>query len=344
MVTDDDRAGGARVTTGVLAADATTRVELRRRRRWLVGGAVLGLVLVLAYLLVVTLSQEQAADDAREAARRAAAEASFARVVVDRAEEYEAPAAAVDADARALRAALEEHLAASRRSLTELTEVVQLTTASLDGTAAEVAALTARELPPLDGLVPAEDSTVVLGELAQLRVEATALVEEVTAATADSRAWSAAVARVDAALTAHATVVVDKPTGTTPAELATGWRSERPALEELEAAAAEAATIPGLARWAEAHRAYAAGTIAFVDEAVLLLEDDAVEEYNELFTATFGGEDPFGLVAEARAGAREALAAEPLPAVAALVERAGIIQEQLRAVEVDVLIRFGSGR
>ena len=338
---DATREDGGRITTGVLAADATSRVELRRRRRWLVGGGVLGLVLVLAYLLGSTLAADQRRQDARDRVAQQAAEAAFAQVVVDRAEAYEAPAAAVAVDSTALRAALEEHLAASRRSIPELVEVVELTSASLDETATTVDELTARELPPLDGLVTEQDAAVVLGELAQLRIEATAMVEEIGAVTDDARGWSSAVADVDAALTAHADAVVAKPTGTSPDELAAGWRSEVAPLEQLVAAAERAAAVPGLAAWAEAHRAYAEGTLAFVDEAVALLEAGETERYNQLFVGTFGEEDPFGFVAAARAGAEEALASTPLPEVAALGEHAAIVDDQLRAVETAVITTFG---
>lgn len=333
-------AASDRVTTGVIAADSTTRIELQRHQRWLLGGAALGLLVVLAWVIGATLSAGVAEDRARLEARVAAAEATFARAAVDEAEAYREPAQQVLVAAPLLRTTLEEHLVPTERGPRAIARSVDETTTTLLEAAAELERVAGRELPALDPLVDEDDRAAVLAALQQLRADAGALVEELRAASEEARLWSTAVLDLDAALAAHVAVVDAKPPGDDPETLASGWEAEREPLEALARQATTSAEVPGLERWATAHRTYAEGTLAFIDEAVPLLEDGDVEEYNALYSATFGGPDPFRFAEEARAGAEEALVDEPLVAVAELSARAWVVVQGLTDVERTVADRF----
>lgn len=337
---DDDPAGD-RLLTGILAADATSRRGLLWQRRWLVGGAALGLVVVLVLVLGVRLSAQQAERQAREQASARAAATGFATLVVGRAEDYERPAVAVGRTATDLRTALEDHLVATDRVPGDLDREVATTIRQLEALREELATLTARELPPIDTEVDVEASRLVLVELEQLRVDAGALVEQLDDLVAGAPAWSTAVTRLDAALAAHREVVQDKPETTDPAELAAGWRGELDPLATLRARAEAAAEVPGLAEWAAAHRQYATGTTDFVEEAVALLEGGDLDEYNALYEDTFDVEDPFGFLAAARAGADTALGGPPLTTAAEVVARAELVVEQVATAERAVVTQFG---
>lgn len=330
-----------RVTTGVLAADATSRGELGRRRRWLVGGAVLGVVVVLAFVLGVTLAADIAQDRAAADAALADAEADLAMAVVVLAEGLERPALQVGIDAPVLQMALEDHLVVTDRTPDDLASTVERTSTSLAASADELDGLAAQEPPTADPLVDAEDRDAVLTDLEQLRVDAEVLVEELRAVVDAVGPWTAAVTAVDEALAAHTAVVEGRGDDTDPAALAAGWEAELEPLGTLVATAADAAAVPGLEAWATAHEQYAQDTRAFVEEAVALLETGELEEYNALFLATFGTDDPFGFQAAARTGATVALESDPIAAVVAVDERAAIVVDAVTTVERTVVDRLG---
>ena len=333
----------ASVATGVIAADSRTRTELGRQRRWLLGGAVLGLLVLLAFVLGRTLWAEQTEGRARTEARVAEAEAAFASAVVDRAEGYRAPASIVVIEATTLRTALEDHLADTDRTMGEVVADLDASTLALELSADVVEELTLRELPPAGPLVDGEGGLAVLEASQQLRVDAAAMVEEIRTTTADARRWSEAVRKVEGALRAHEAAVAARSDEASPAAVAEGWRSELVSLAELAAAAAQARELPGLAAWAAAHERYATGTVSFIEEALQLLEEGAVEEYNTLFRETFD-DDPFELRTGARAGAEAALAAPPVTDAAALVQRAQVVTDDVDATETAVVTAFGADR
>ncbi len=322
------------VTTGVLDAERRARDEVARRRRLLVGGAVLGLVIAGAVLAVMTVLQQQANRDAELAADRAEARAAFAEAVVQRAEDYEPPALAVLQDAPALRAVLEQFLSTTETTDDELGRQVEVLLAALDADAAAVAELRAREVPEPAEEIDATRAVIVLRELETLRAEADALADEVPVARNDVRTWVGVVRDVNDAVTAHVEQVEAEEATSDPEELIELWRAERPALLRLSAAASAADDVPGLAAWADAHQAYARDLLDWIDEAVGLLQEGELETYNERFDELFATDDPFGFNAAVAAATEEALASPALLQLGTLEQRAELVLDRVTSTEV----------
>lgn len=322
------------VTTGILDAERRARDETARRRRLLVGGAVLGLVIAGAVLAAMTVLQQRANRDAELAADLAEARASFAEAVVDRAEDYEPPARAVLDDAPALRGVLEQFLTTTETTDDELNRRVEILLAALDADAAEVAELRAREVPEPPELIDPTRAVIVLRELETLRAEADALADEVPLAHNDVRTWLGVVRDVNDAMTAHVEQVESEEPTSDPQELIELWRDERPTLLRLSAAASAADDVPGLAAWADAHEAYARDLLDWTDEAVGLLQDGDLDAYNERFDELFATDDPFGLNAAVAAATEEALASPALLQLGTLEQRAQLVLDRVTSTEV----------
>lgn len=325
------------VTAGVLDAERRARDDISRRRRLLIGGGVLGLVVALAVLAVMTVLQQRANQEAELAADRAEARAELAEAVVTRAEDYEAPATGLAEDATTLRATLGQLVTESETSDGELTERARTLLEQVGARAEVLTELTAREVPEPAELVDPDRAVEVLRELETLRAEAGALAEEAPAAATDVAAWLRAVAEVNAAVAAHVEQVESEPSTSDPAELVELWEAERPALERLATAAAVADDVEGLAAWSAAHEQYATSLLAWIDEAVTLLEDGDIDTYNERFDQLFDTDDPFGFGAAVAASTDQALASPALVALGTLEQRATIVLEAVARTEETVV-------
>jgi hypothetical protein len=322
------------ITTGILEAERRARDDVARRRRLLVGGAVLGLVIAGAVLAVMTVLQQQANREAELASDLAEARADFAEAVVERAEDYEPPARAVEEDARALRAVLEQFLTTTETSDGELGRQVEVLLVALDADAAAVAELRARDVPePAEVLDPTR-AVIVLRELETLRAEADALADEVPLARNDVRTWLGVVRDVNEAVAAHIEQVEAEESTSDPQELIELWRAERPALLRLSAAASAADDVAGLAAWADAHEAYARDLLDWIDEAVELLQEGEIAAYNERFDELFATDDPFGFNAAVAAATEEALASPALLQLGTLEQRAQLVLDRITSTEV----------
>lgn len=333
------------VATGVIAAERRAQADLARRRRFLVGGAVLGLVIAGAVVAVTTILQQRANTEAQRASDRIEARAAFAEDVVGQAEDYEPLATAVARDAAALRTTLEGLLTETPATDDELaTEATALGT-DLEAAADSLGELTARELPEPPELVDGDRAVLVLRELEQLRVEARALRDEVPAAVADGRRWLGAVRDVTDALAAHVAQVESEEATSDPGELVELWREERPGLLRLSVAAEAAADVEGLAPWAAAHERYATDVLAWIDEAVELLGDGEIDAYNDRFEELFGTGDPFDFNTAVADATDEALESPALLQLGALQQRADLVLEALMTTETttaDVLDEEGT--
>lgn len=322
------------VTTGILDAERRARDETARRRRLLVGGAVLGLVVAGAVLAVLTVLQQRANRDAEITADRAEARAAFAAAVIDRAEDYEPPARAIQQDAAALRAVLEQFITRTVTTDEELGRQVEILLVMLDDDASEVSALRDREVAEPSELIDPNRAVAVLRELEALRAEATALADEVPRARNDVRAWLEAVRDVSQAVAAHVEQVESEEASSDPQDLIELWRAERPALLRLSSAASAADDVAGLAAWADAHEAYARALLDWIDEAVALLEAGELETYNERFEELFATDDPFGFNAAVAAATEEALASPALLQLGTLEQRAQLVLDRVTSTEV----------
>lgn len=334
MTTDDQSDQEDAVTTGVLDAERRARDEVARRRRLLLGSATIGLLLVAALLTVITVLQQQANREAELVADRAEARASFAAAVVGQAEDYEPPATIVGRDAPSLRDVMEQFLTATDESDEALRRRVDLLAERLDQQAATVADLRARDVPEPPELVTPARAVTVLRELETLRAEATALAEEVPAASADAVRWADAVVGVNAAVAAHVAQVESEDPTSDPAALVELWEAERTPLLRLAAAARGAGDVEGLHAWADAHESYARSLLAWIDDAVQLLEAGELETYNDIFAAQFAGDDPFGFNAAVARTTQEALASPALLQLGTVEQRAMLVLDQITATEV----------
>ncbi len=329
------------ITTGILDAERRARDDVERRRRLLVGGAALGLIIAGAVLAVMTILQQQANRDAERASDLAEANAAFAEAVVERAEDYEPPADAVQQDARALRGVLEQFLTTTATSDDELGRQVDILLAALDADAAAVAELRAREVPEPPEEIDETSAVVVLRELETLRAEAEALASEVPVASNDVRTWVGVVRDVNDAVAAHVAQVESEEATSDPQELVALWRAERPALLRLSAAASAADDVAGLAAWADAHEAYARDLLDWIDEAVGLLEDGDLTTYNERFDEVFDSDDPFDFNAAVAAATEEALASPALLQLGTLEQRAQLVLDRVTSTEVVTAEQLG---
>jgi hypothetical protein len=330
----DSATEGASVTAGVLDAERRARDQIARRRRLLLGGAVLGLVIAGAVLAVMTVLQQRANREAALEADQAEARATFAMAVVDRAEAYEPPATSVQRETAALRTAMEEFLSETVVDDAELVRQVDIRIATLDDEAATVAGLLQRDVPEPPELVDAGRAVVVLRELETLRAEADALADEIPVATVDARTWTDAVRTVNDAVAAHVEQVESEEPTSDPQELDALWRAEQPALRQLSTAAAAAADVAGLEAWAAAHEAYARDLLDWIDEAVALLEAGELEAYNTRFEQVFATDDPFGFAAGVAASTESALASPALLQLGTLDQRAQLVLDRVTSTEV----------
>lgn len=326
--------GGSSVATGILAAERKAQTDIARRRRLLIGTGVLGLVIALAVLAVMTVLQQQANREAEEAADRAEARAAFAVAVVERAEAYEPPAVSIQRDAAELRSTLGELVAATELNDAELGRRIEVLLADLDAQKVVVDELRSRAVPEPDDLVSRDRAVTVLRELETLRAEAGALVDEVPLASNDVRTWVGVVQDVNMAVAAHIEQVESEESTNDPDELIELWRAERPALLRLSAAASAADDVAGLETWAAAHAAYAQDLLAWIDEAVALLEDGDLDTYNERFDDIFADDDPFGFNAAVAAATESALASPALLQLATLDQRAQLVLDTIDATEM----------
>lgn len=321
------------IATGIIAAERQAQERIARRRRLVIGSAILGLVVVGAVLAVMTLLQQQANTEAERASDRAEARAAFAATVVDRVEDYEPPANAITDDAADLRTALEQFLTETEVSDRVLATQVSTTVARLEAAAASVEELVARDIPTPPDLIDSNRAVEVLREMETLRVEANALAGEVSLAINDAEQWLGLVRDVNASVAAHVAQVESEEATSDPDELVTLWRDERPAVLRLSASATAADGIPGLERWAGAHAQYAEDLLAWIDEAVALLQDGELATYNDRFDEVFETDDPFGFNAAVAAATDDALESPALLQLGVLQERAQLVLDAVAATE-----------
>jgi hypothetical protein len=226
-----------------------------------------------------------------------------------------APARAIDLDAEQLRRTLEDMLVVSERDDDELATDRATLLAALARDAEVLRDLVTAPPPGVPALLDPDRVAPVVRGLTDATAEAAALADEVEAAVRDARAWAGAVELLAGRAAAYAATVSELPAADDPEELATLWEAEREPLESLTAAAAEAAAVAGLEELAAAYGAYATANLAWIDEAVALLEGDDAETYNERLDELFGIPDPFGFnlaVANATSAALRAPALEGL--------------------------------
>lgn len=329
------------VATGVIAAERRAQERIARRRHLLIGSAVLGLVLVGAVLAVMTVLQQQANTEAELASDRAEARAAFARDVVEQVEDYEPPARAVEDDAAELRGTLEQFLTETETSDRVLATQVETTVARLRVAATRIAELAARDIPAPPELIDSNRAVEVLRAMETLRVEADALTAEIPLAIEDAEQWLGLVRDVNEAVAAHVAQVEAEEATSDPTELIDLWRDERPALLRLSAAATAADGVPGLESWGQAHQQYAADLLAWIEEAVALLQDGDLETYNERFDELFDSDDPFGFDAAVAAATDDALESPALLQLGTLQQRAQLVLDAVGTTEVTAAEQLG---
>lgn len=329
------------VATGIIAAERRAQERIARRRRILIGSAVLGLVLVGTVLAVITVLQQQANTEAELASDRAEARAAFARDVIDQVEDYEPPARVVEDDAVALRRTLEQFLTETETSDRVLATQADTTVARLSAAASSIAELTARDIPAPPELIDANRAVEVLRAMETLRVEADALTAEIPLAVNDVRQWLGLVRDVNDAVATHVVQVEAEEATSNPGELIDLWRSERPALLRLSASATAADGVPGLESWGQAHHQYTADLLAWIEEAVGLLQDGDLDTYNERFDELFDTDDPFGFDAAVAAATDDALESPALLQLGTLQQRAQLVLAAIETTEVTAAEQLG---
>lgn len=329
----DGREDRESIATGILAAERRAQERIARRRRLLIWGAILGLVVVGAVLAVITLLQQQANTEAEQASDRAEARAAFAATVVEQVEDYESPANAITDDAADLRATLEQFLTETEVSDQVLATRVSSAVTRLEAAAASIEELLARDIPTPPDLIDSNRTVAILRAMETVRVEANALVGEVSLAINDAEQWLGLVRDINASVAAHVAQVESEEATSDPGELVALWRDERPALLRLSASATAADDVPGLERWAGAHAQYAEDLLAWIDEAIALLQDGQLETYNDRFDEVFETDDPFGFSAAVADATDDALGSPALLQLGLLQERAQLVLDAVATTE-----------
>jgi hypothetical protein len=145
-----------------------------------------------------------------------------------------------------------------------------------------------------------------LGEqLSSLKDEADALATQLDDVAESVETWTSALAHLRRGALTFVAAAESHEATTDPTTLADQWRSERASLEAYRAAVDRAADVPGLVPVVAAHRAYIDANLAWIDEAVALLEQAELDAYNARLREVFGVPDPFGFSATLQAALEE---------------------------------------
>lgn len=263
-------------------------------------GASVGLILV-ALLFAGALAWWLDARAERNAAV-AAANDEVRAAIAQRYDEMEV-AAANGADAAAsLRLTLQEHLTVSDRSDDELAADRTDEQAALRSAGDRLAMLASQPEPELPELADERALADDLDRLEELADRSVQLADRFRTVAVEAGNWADALGELRAQADRYVETVEGQPETHDPEELVQLWEEERAVLADYRRAAEAAEDVEGLRPIAEAYLDYIERNVGFVDEAVGLLQEERIEEYNRRLEDAFGGEDPFGFrsaVAEA---------------------------------------------
>lgn len=231
------------------------------------------------------------------AAEVAAANAEVRSAIADR---YEALADATTAggDATAqLHLTLQEHLTVSERTDEELTTDRELQQGAMGEQGRRLQELAEEDLPEIPEMAERRELEPELEQLAEDQERARELGERFIEVAAQADGWADALLTLREQADRYVETVEGQPDTVDPDELQAQWQEELEVLEDYRAAADRAAEIPGLTAIAEAYLAYIDANAEFAEEAIELLSEEEIEEYNERLRDTYGDEDPFGFQA-----------------------------------------------
>lgn len=240
--------------------------------------------------LYVQWQQERAAEIA----------AANAAVRADIAERYaelaEVTGAGGDAAAE-LHRTLQEHLTVTERSDEELADDRELHQTTLGDAGHRLQGLAEAEPPGVPEMADRDELAPELEQLADDQRRAGELGERFVTVAGATDAWAGALQGLREQADRYVETVEGQPDTVDPDELAAQWEEELEVLDDYRGAAEAAAEVTGLGAIAEAYLDYIEANVDFADEAIELLTEEEVDEYNERLRDTFAEEDPFGFQA-----------------------------------------------
>ncbi|MBW3661734.1 MAG: hypothetical protein KY469_01440 [Actinobacteria bacterium] len=271
-----------------------------RLTRLLIAGLVAGLVV----LGVVQVRSEQ---HARVEAELAEASFAYSQALSARGDELFAPTQAASQHLAALEHTLQEHLTLTERLLDAVISDRERLESELQEAAVALELASQLEPPEVPRHLIGTPGAQLADELTSLRERAADLATQLRELTEVSQRWSSALVMLEQRARAYVELVESHDPSTDPQELAEAWRAERAPLHAYLDATSRAVEVDGLEPYAMAHRDYVEANLAWVDEAVGLLEAGELDAYNRRYEELFGGPDPFGFTAATTAGAEVAL-------------------------------------
>jgi hypothetical protein len=192
---------------------------------------------------------------------------------------------------------LQEHLTVTDRTDEELAEDRELQQQTLVATGQRLQRLASEPRPQIPEHADASAIRPELEQLEQMQARADDLGQRFVAVASAAETWTESLVNLREHADRYVETVEGQPDTSDPNRLRELWEEERDVLVEYEEAARLAAEVPGLSSLAEAYLAYVEANLEFAEEAIALLEENEIDEYNERLRETYGEEDPFGFQA-----------------------------------------------
>lgn len=211
--------------------------------------------------------------------------------------------------AASLRLTLQEHLTVSERTDEQLELDRDLQGAALTEASEELSRNADAPPPTLPDLADASALRADLDALASAQEQAGELAETFTGLVASSERWAESLVTLRTQAERYVQTVDNQPNTHDPGRLLELWGEELAVLNEYREAATKAEKVPGLEPVAEAYMTYVDANVEFAEEAIALLKEEKIDDYNRRLRETYGTEDPFDFqsaVAEATPKSLEA--------------------------------------
>lgn len=258
---------------------------------------LLGVIAVVAVIAVVLGLWQVVSWRLERAAEIRAANESVRTAIATRYEAMGSAATAGGDTAAMLHLTLQEHLTVSERSDEELATDREIQQAALAESGRELQRLAEEPPPEIPDKADRDALEEDLDDLEAVQERARGLGERFVDVAATSQRWSEALAALRTQAERYVETVEGQPDTSNPERLRELWEEERAILEEYRAAAEAVAQQPGLQPLADAYLDYIDANLEFSGEAIELLTEGRIDEYNERLRETYGEQDPFGFQA-----------------------------------------------
>jgi hypothetical protein len=273
---------------------------------------------------------------AQRAEEIAAANAEVRAGIAEMYGAMEEAATAASTAATELHLILQEHLTVTERTDEELAADRQAEQAELISVGQRLQELAEAPHPELPEMAERRALRDDLDALSDMQRDAEELGQILVAAAGASDMWASALQNLRAQADRYVETVEGQPDTSDPARLRELWAEEQEVLQDYREAAQLAADVPGLVELAEAYLAYVDANIEFAAEAIELLEEDEIDEYNERLRDTYGEEDPFGFQEAVATATQQSFDVGVLAELAELRQNAASFAARLASARAEV--------